>query len=146
MRYGDNWRDHRRVFHQHFRPKAVSCYHPRAKREVTQLLHILLESPDGFLGHLRRYASSRHYIYIHHAYMLSMTEATILGIVYGMDIETEGGSHRQLVEKCMHVLAAIGNPGSFIGSVLFRTMFSLIIWLTLGIVDSIPMRTHYSFS
>lgn len=53
-----------------------------------------------------------------------MTEATVLGVVYGMDLKSGVDSHLQLVEKSMHILAAIGNPGSFMGNGFSQPMRS----------------------
>ena len=53
IEYGDSWRDHRRLFHQHFRPKAVPLYHPKITQEVRKLLRFLDDAPGAFAKHFR---------------------------------------------------------------------------------------------
>ena len=48
-----------------------------------------------------------------------MAGATILDIVYGMDVETEdGASYFMVIEKAIHILSEIGNAGSYLGKPL----------------------------
>lgn len=56
--YGDKWREHRRMFHQHFNPAAVQKYHPRTSQEVKKLLGRLIAQPDDFMQHIRTYVMS----------------------------------------------------------------------------------------
>lgn len=53
MRYGDNWRRHRRIFHQKFRPEAAITFRPIQMRNVHHLLCRLTENPDDFMDCLR---------------------------------------------------------------------------------------------
>jgi len=52
--YGQWWRQHRQVFHEHFHPNAVKKYHPVQTREARALLNRLLESPKNFSHHIRQ--------------------------------------------------------------------------------------------
>ena len=45
------------------------------------------------------------------------TGATILEVVYGMDVESEEGySYFKIVEKAVKVASEVGNPGSYLGT------------------------------
>ena len=44
-----------------------------------------------------------------------MTAASILGIIFGMKIESEDDLYVGLVEKVMHSMAVATNPGSYVG-------------------------------
>jgi hypothetical protein len=43
-----------------------------------------------------------------------MAGSTILSVVYGMDVGTDGASYFKVVEKAMHVLSEIANA-SYLG-------------------------------
>lgn len=52
--YGDYWRQHRRMFHEHFYPGAMPKYYACSSREAKKMLGSLLEQPEHFLKHLQR--------------------------------------------------------------------------------------------
>ena len=52
-RYGDKWREHKRVFHQQFYPGAVPKYRTASSKHLQGLLHQLLTRPDEFMEHVR---------------------------------------------------------------------------------------------
>lgn len=57
MPYGDRWRRHRKWFAAAFLDKkALESYVPIQQRETYKLLAGLLESPDAYHAHIRRYA------------------------------------------------------------------------------------------
>ena len=52
MRYTPRWRQHRRMFHQHFHKGTIEGYEGLQKREVIRFLKRVLESPRGQnIGH-----------------------------------------------------------------------------------------------
>ncbi|GJE96494.1 cytochrome P450 [Phanerochaete sordida] len=51
--YGDNWRMHRKLFHQSFRPQSVSQFRPRQIVAQRKLLQLMLDKPEGFSENLR---------------------------------------------------------------------------------------------
>ena len=53
------------------------------------------------------------------SYLLcSMTANTILGIVYGVNIETDvGQDYLRLLERGMRIMASIGSAGTYLGTV-----------------------------
>nr|BAL05123.1 cytochrome P450 [Phanerodontia chrysosporium] len=89
MRYGDAWKERRRLFHQHFRPRVVSQYNLKQVKAARSLLHSLLESPRVFSEHIRFMASS-----------------LILDIVYALDVRPDDLEARR-VERALETLAKI---------------------------------------
>ena len=56
MPYGSKWRRHRKWFAAAFLDKkALTSYLPIQRREVYKLLAGLLESPDAYHAHIRRW-------------------------------------------------------------------------------------------
>jgi hypothetical protein len=50
--YGDQWRLHRRFFHQTFRLDAVHRFLPYQHREASHLLWQLLDAPEQLSDHV----------------------------------------------------------------------------------------------
>lgn len=59
LRYGTRWRAQRRLFHQAFRPEAVISYQPTVTTKAHELLVNLLDSPERYIDHARKYVTSR---------------------------------------------------------------------------------------
>ncbi|EKM48702.1 uncharacterized protein PHACADRAFT_202500 [Phanerochaete carnosa HHB-10118-sp] len=97
MKYGDFWRAHRKIFHQHFRSNAVFGYHQRSEKAVRQLLRLLYAEPECFIKHIR-----------------FMTAYNIIGIMYGVDITSEGDPTLAIVEEALDILQKVGNPGVYL--------------------------------
>ncbi|KAF9480794.1 cytochrome P450 [Pholiota conissans] len=53
MRYGAEWRAHRRIYNQVFKPEASLSYRPIQTRKNCDLLHSLLNTPEDFMTHYR---------------------------------------------------------------------------------------------
>ncbi|KAG2107437.1 cytochrome P450 [Suillus discolor] len=58
LRYSDEWRLHRRIFHQSFRPEAAKDYLPLQLRKAHQLLQGIIEAPEHYQRHIELFASS----------------------------------------------------------------------------------------
>ncbi|KAF9029596.1 hypothetical protein BDZ89DRAFT_890777, partial [Hymenopellis radicata] len=55
MRYSDQWRLHRKTFHQYFQAKEAVAYQPIQLAATHTFLKQMLETPDEFFGHVRQY-------------------------------------------------------------------------------------------
>jgi len=97
MPYGQRWRDHRMLFHQHFRPNVISQYHPIILEETHVILRNLLKHPDDFARHIRRTAA-----------------AIIMRISYGHKISDQGDIYVTLADEAMQGLAKAGIFGTFL--------------------------------
>ncbi|EGO24745.1 hypothetical protein SERLADRAFT_449501 [Serpula lacrymans var. lacrymans S7.9] len=68
MRYGDRWRQHRRLFHRVFKPEVALAYRPLQMRKVHQCLVGLIETPKEYDSLLQ-----------------TLSASVIMAITYGYD-------------------------------------------------------------
>ncbi|GJE96497.1 cytochrome P450 [Phanerochaete sordida] len=94
--YGARWREHRRRFHQHFRPLAVPQYHNQQTIGARRLLALLLDAPEGFSRHVRYAAGS-----------------VILDVVYAFDARP-GDARIELVEKAVQTSEKLVHAGVYL--------------------------------
>ncbi|KAK0469619.1 cytochrome P450 [Desarmillaria tabescens] len=97
MRYSDQWRKRRRMFHQYFQPRAVPAYYPVQMKATLVLLQQLLKSPDEFVRRVRHHAG----------YVIMKT-------VYGYDIDPSGDRFVDLVDRALEGIRHSGNMGYFL--------------------------------
>ncbi|PBK75833.1 cytochrome P450 [Armillaria solidipes] len=97
MRYSDQWRMRRRMFHQYFQLRAVPPYYPVQVKATSVLLQQLHKSPDAFAHHIRHHSGS-----------------VIMKIVYGFDVNPNGDHFVGLVDRAMESARVIGNMGTFV--------------------------------
>jgi hypothetical protein len=57
MRYGENFRYHRKMFQEMFRKDAIKNYHSVMLEKVHAMLYGLLKSPEKFEEHNKMYAT-----------------------------------------------------------------------------------------
>ena len=60
--YGDDWRQHRKIFHHFFHVNAVEAYHPMQLTVFRTMLLDLIEQPQDFMHLTKRYAC--HYSHV----------------------------------------------------------------------------------
>nr|VWP02386.1 Hist_deacetyl domain-containing protein [Ganoderma boninense] len=102
MPYGQQWRQHRRLFWQHFNVRAVSAYQQTQTETTRKFLLKLLQDPSQLVGHIR-------YVFL----------ATILKVLVGIDVSDDSTS-----EYTGHIDAALEGfskglmPGKFLVSML----------------------------
>ncbi|EKM54598.1 uncharacterized protein PHACADRAFT_96498 [Phanerochaete carnosa HHB-10118-sp] len=97
MKYGDVWKEHRRLLHQYFRPLTVPQYHSSQAKNIHRLLQSLLDSPEEFVEHIQ-----------------FLTGATILDVVYAFDVRP-GDPMIELVEKAVRTATEIMHAGVYLG-------------------------------
>ncbi|KAF9240868.1 cytochrome P450 [Melanogaster broomeanus] len=97
MPYGPRWRDHRTLFHRHFRRHLTSNYHPVVLKETHTTLRNLLESPDQYAHHIRRTAA-----------------AIVMKISYGHDICDQGDVYVTIADEALRGLGKAGIFGTFL--------------------------------
>ncbi|KAK0480127.1 cytochrome P450 [Armillaria novae-zelandiae] len=97
MRYSDQWRMHRRMFHQYFQPRAVPAYYPVQLKATSVLLQQLHNSPDAFVQHIRHHAGS-----------------IIMKTVYGYDVDVNGDKFVTLVDQALDAIRNVGNVGTYL--------------------------------
>ncbi|RDB17474.1 hypothetical protein Hypma_001603 [Hypsizygus marmoreus] len=98
MKYGNRWREHRRLIHQSFHPTAAKLFHPKLLKATHGFLCRILLRPDmNFSDHLP-YLSGE----------------TIVSIAYGIDVLPENDPYIMASEKGMQPVRAAGVPGAFL--------------------------------
>ncbi|KAJ7625703.1 cytochrome P450 [Roridomyces roridus] len=94
MRYGDEWRIHRRLFNQEFNVRASRKYESRELLGTRKLLQRLISHPDMFLTHFRQ-----------------MMSEVILSSTYGIEALPSDDPYVELADEAMRGLAAGNVPG-----------------------------------
>ncbi|KAF9267771.1 cytochrome P450 [Marasmius fiardii PR-910] len=82
LRYGPDWRMHRRIYTQAFRSTVVPEDQPIISSKTSRLLSSLRQSPNLFIDHVKTYAA-----------------AAILATVYGYDVLPSNDSLRDIRGK-----------------------------------------------
>ncbi|KAJ7366935.1 cytochrome P450 [Mycena albidolilacea] len=95
MPLGDRWRQHRRMFQQHFRRDLSRNYRPVQMKKAHQLLQGLLESPQDFRELLKTVAA-----------------ASIMATVYGYDVKPSNDRFVALSENAVQKLSESFFPGA----------------------------------
>ncbi|KAK7048377.1 O-methylsterigmatocystin oxidoreductase [Favolaschia claudopus] len=95
MQMGDRWRQHRRLFQQHFRRDIVRTYGAIQMIKIHQFLQQLLSDPQDFREHLKTLAA-----------------ATIMKIVYGYNVKPSNDRFVELSDKAMKKLGDSFFPGA----------------------------------
>ncbi|KDQ53894.1 hypothetical protein JAAARDRAFT_197004 [Jaapia argillacea MUCL 33604] len=97
MRYGSQWREYRRVFHQYFNQLAVKKYQGIQARESQAFLRRLLETPEDFYDNIRL-----------------VFAATIMDIVYGL-VVTEKNDELVTISEAAVLSATLASvPGAYL--------------------------------
>ena len=111
--YGPRFRKHRRLILDHFN-RGVNSFQPTQRDEALILLRDLLETPDAFLQHIRRWSD------LHIPYKFKFTfdltkrfaAGTIMKITYGHTVRSNDELYVRLAEEAGMDTVTIGSPGS----------------------------------
>ncbi|KAG1727741.1 cytochrome P450 [Suillus lakei] len=93
LRYSDEWRLHRRIFHQSFRPEAAKNYLPIHLRKARQLLQGIIEAPERYQRHIELFASS-----------------VIMSAVYDYEAKPNDDPLLLAAEKAIKVFLEVASP------------------------------------
>ncbi|KAF9026241.1 cytochrome P450 [Hymenopellis radicata] len=97
-RYGDEWKEHRKMFHKALSgPVLAAVQHPHILDSARYLLRRIRDKPDRFLDDLRLYAGQM-----------------ILRIAYGIEVLDNTDPFIVEAEKAMQAVAVAGRPGAFL--------------------------------
>ncbi|KAF7422756.1 hypothetical protein PC9H_010914 [Pleurotus ostreatus] len=86
--YGPQWRQHRKLFNDHFQAHAIPRYHPSMVREAHILAQQILRAPEKILQHLR------------HVY-----PAILMDVTYGIRLAPDDNYFVSLAEEAMSGLS-----------------------------------------
>ncbi|KAJ7164332.1 cytochrome P450 [Mycena filopes] len=96
MRYGDEWRTHRRLFGQAFTPKACINYRPKQLSAAHELLRRCLRQPEDFRDHLHHWAAD-----------------IIMRVAYGIDVLPVDDPWVSLARAAVRPLGSAGVAGKY---------------------------------
>ncbi|KAF8574681.1 cytochrome P450 [Ramaria rubella] len=111
MKYGDRWRQHRKIFHHDFHANVVSQYKEKQLKHARILINNLGKSPEQFYKHALYLASS-----------------VIMDCTYGLDILDEGDPLMHSTEEGLKAMGIAGIPGAFIVD-MFPSLKYLPHWM-----------------
>ncbi|KAJ7769656.1 cytochrome P450 [Mycena maculata] len=95
---GDNWRAHRRLFHEVFNLVAAQSFRPKEREVCHELLYDILQRPDhDVLDHLRHMAAK-----------------IVLSVAYGIDVLPSNDPYVELAENAVDGLVTAIVPGRFL--------------------------------
>ncbi|KAJ8518821.1 hypothetical protein ONZ45_g4149 [Pleurotus djamor] len=94
MRYGDEWRYHRKLIHSHLTVTASRAYQPIQLKNAYILAKDLLKNDGNFNQLLGRFST-----------------AIIIEVAYGHQVQTENDKYLQLASEAGDALSAGGPPG-----------------------------------
>ncbi|KAJ7596548.1 cytochrome P450 [Mycena floridula] len=114
MRYGERWKNHRRMFHKQFQASNVSMFLPIQLKEAHKLLRRLLKEPNDLINHLRFNSGS-----------------IIMNVTYGIEIADCDDSYIIVAEKALDGMAKASVPGAFLVD-LFPALTYVPDWMPLA--------------
>ncbi|KAF7358497.1 hypothetical protein MVEN_00900400 [Mycena venus] len=97
INYGDEWRSHRKLFHEAFNRSAAKQFHPQQITAVHEVLRRFLQNPDDIMSHFRH-----------------MAGALIMDIAYGIKVLPSDDPYIQMAETAMHDASNASIPGAFL--------------------------------
>ncbi|EIW55982.1 cytochrome P450 [Trametes versicolor FP-101664 SS1] len=91
-----HYRQQRRLLHTALAPSSIPAYQPLITTEVSDLLRRLLDSPEEYVDHIRRYTGSQS-----------------MSIAYGYKVSEDNDPHIRGAEEAIDIIAnhILGTPG-----------------------------------
>ncbi|KAJ3537685.1 hypothetical protein NMY22_g5493 [Coprinellus aureogranulatus] len=97
MKYGESWREHRKMFQQHFHPLDTESHQPKEQEWMYKLLKKLHDSPAKFAQHIRH-----------------VVGAITIEVTYGLDVKPSHDPYIQAAEEAVTAASAASAPGAFL--------------------------------
>ncbi|KAF7368863.1 Cytochrome P450 [Mycena venus] len=97
IKYGDEWRIHRRLFNNAFNIQAARNYEPHEVVGAHMLLKRLLHTPEHFLPHFRQMAGE-----------------IIMSVAYGIDVLPSDDPYITLAHKAVYTFSIAFVPGLYL--------------------------------
>jgi len=117
--YGDVWRESRRIFTKHFSDSSIN--QPRDILYVRRFLGQLLQRPNNFLQHTRKYVPftislvNRPFISF---VCLSLVGSTVLSMTYGINIRPYDDPLIAIAEEAVEAMSELMIAGTFLVDIL----------------------------
>ncbi|KAH9937816.1 cytochrome P450 [Epithele typhae] len=100
-RYGQEWRRNRRAMHQYFNANAVAQYAASQKLEAHRLARRMIDDPEHFRQHIRRFFGS-----------------SALRISHGIEVDDDPVDYLKIAEEAMDIFSTAFEPGKHLVEVL----------------------------
>ncbi|KAF4605998.1 hypothetical protein EYR38_000043 [Pleurotus pulmonarius] len=97
MPEGDDWRQHRRLFQQNLNPSSIPNFQPQVIKFSRRLLLSLLDSPEGFMDHVRHFVG-----------------AVLMDLSHGIQTRGQDDPYINVVEQALQGLIQAIVPGRFL--------------------------------
>ncbi|KAJ8456436.1 hypothetical protein ONZ45_g18720 [Pleurotus djamor] len=97
MSYSSWWRQHRKLFNDHFNPITVLDYQPAQITHTHLFLRRLLEEPHDFIEHIRLFFAG-----------------SIMEVTYGIRVNSHSDSYVSVAEQCLAAISIASVPGRFL--------------------------------
>ncbi|KXN85117.1 O-methylsterigmatocystin oxidoreductase [Leucoagaricus sp. SymC.cos] len=101
MRYGERWKNHRKMFHRQFQQSVAPIYWPVQLKSAHELLRLIMDKPGNLINHLRHNAAS-----------------VIMGVVYGIKVSPHDDKYISVAETALDGMARAANPGAFLVDII----------------------------
>ncbi|KAI0743770.1 cytochrome P450 [Daedaleopsis nitida] len=111
LRYGDDWRMHRKLEHSALGPAAVKQYQPIQEDLAALLAKQMLDDPEGFVDHVRLAAAR-----------------IVLAITYGLSPDKADNEYVTQAEDTMRMVSKYTHPGAFLAD-MFPVLKHLPSWM-----------------
>ncbi|KAJ7436982.1 cytochrome P450 [Mycena galericulata] len=97
MKYGEEWRTHRRLLNSALNARGSRAYRPQQLARTRALLRRILHNPDDFLDHFRQ-----------------MTGEIIISAAYGIDVLPSKDPYIDLAREALHAFSTANIPGRYL--------------------------------
>ncbi|KIJ66911.1 hypothetical protein HYDPIDRAFT_85366 [Hydnomerulius pinastri MD-312] len=124
LQYGEEWRLHRRIFHQSFRAEAARDYLPNQMRKARQLLMGVYKSPDRYQRHIELFASS-----------------VIMSAVYDYETAPVDDPLVLAAERAIEVFVKVAGPSTAAILEAFPFLLKLPPWLPGATLKRLAMQS-----
>ncbi|TFK25368.1 cytochrome P450 [Coprinopsis marcescibilis] len=98
LKYGDRWRERRRLFHEHLRPSKSSVYEPKILDQVRRTMVQLANRPPDKIQSIFRH----------------MSGGIALSVSYGLSIGDKDDLHIAFAEEVLGKLNSLAGPAVFV--------------------------------
>jgi hypothetical protein len=106
--YNDQWRKHRRILHQSYRSAAVGSYRPMVLDNSRELVQNLIESPEEYSMHFRKYVFHIVTSFIWPVYFLvSFAASVVMKVTYGYQTAPKNDGLVALTESTVEMLSGV---------------------------------------
>jgi hypothetical protein len=116
-RYGEFWREARKLLDRGLRTGALAVYRPVLQTKAHILLIHLLENPEAWKAHLEQFVGLLlvSFVFLIHSYpTFSLTGEIVLTIAYGYEVQGPNDRKVDIPRKMAQLASGTGLPGALL--------------------------------